>query len=262
MKLTHNPVHAAFTIALFVLAGNAYAVLTLSGPEEGTFITNPNQITYNLSGKPLKTSPLPFVTLTGDNFPGQSTRYLSGSTITQTIAPALPNNSNITATLNDNNIISKKSYRTVFPYYISDKVQSDSMAAMYLGFPAGNCTNFAARAFVAGPSFVPAPGGGLWRGAAKQWYANASAAGWKVSSSATAGQVGSVIVWDSSVDVTGHVGIVTNIVSVGGGVLEYTYAEENYPIGSKPAWHTLRSNAMSRDTKRAFIGFVLPQRSN
>lgn len=255
-------VNIIIAIASIGAAGNANAVLSLTAPADGTFLTSPDQIVYKVTGTPLKKSPMPFIVLSGANFPGQSVRYVSGTSITQTIAPSLPNNSIVTALLNDGGSISKKTYRTVFPYLISSQLQTDSMKSAYLGFPAGNCTNFAARAFVAGPSYSPAPGGGLWRGNAKQWYANASAAGWSVSSRTTAGQVGSVIVWDSTVDSTGHVGIITDIKATGSGALEYTYAEENYPVGSKPTWRVIQSTSMARDSKRAFIGFVNPQRAN
>jgi surface antigen len=137
----------------------------------------------------------------------------------------------------------------------------------YKGFPAGYCTNYAARVF---DSFAPSPKQN-WRGSAEQWIVAAGNAGWRTSADQNAAREGAIAVWDGGG--FGHVAIVKGIEKdASGGVLTIDVSEMNWGRFTDAAnsvtenfgkvnSRRIATTGLSRsDGSYRFLGFIFPER--
>ena len=246
---------------------NANAALTLHSPLEGIFLKNPTEITYQAKG--LQFSTAASITLSAPNYAQTAWWYkYNGGLLRQVLTTPPPNNTWVTATLRDGPATSSRRYRTAFPWTIPSSIGVAAASSQYASFPKGYCTNFASRAFHAGPSinvsYIP------WSGNAKDWIVNADRAGWRTTSSTTEGAIGAVAVWRGGG--FGHVGVVVDMNRTAvAGEIEYTINEMNWgalidPVNAitknfgKVSSLKLKSSSMGRSAAYPFVGFVLPQR--
>ena len=251
--------------ALVTLACASEAA-SLASPVEGTFLKNPSSVTYTSTG--VRVSTTASLSLTAPNYSqvGWWYSYL-GSRFVQNLTTPLPVNTWVTATFVDGPQVSTRRYFTAFEWTVPSAIASSAASSRYVSFPPGYCTNYASRAFHSGPSikasYVP------WSGNAKEWLANASAAGWRTTTSKTGAQIGAVIVWSGGS--FGHVGVVVDMNKTSTGEIEYTINEMNWGpmVDAANAITTnfgkvtqikLKSSAPNRSDGYPFSGFVLPQR--
>lgn len=258
--------HRVFVMAIAMLVATTPEAATLATPADGTFLKNPSSVTYTSSG--VRASTIASVKLTAPNYSEVGWWYsYYGSSFVQNLNRPLPVNTWVTATFVDGPQVSTRRYWTAFKWTVPSAIASSAASSWYVTFPPGYCTNYASRAFHAGPSilasYVP------WSGNAKDWLANASAAGWRTTTSKTSGQIGAAIVWSGGS--FGHVGIVVDMNRTATGDIEYTINEMNW--GSlidasnaitenfrKVTPVKLRSSGLDRSAAYPFVGFVLPQR--
>ncbi len=122
---------------------------------------------------------------------------------------------------------------------------------VYKGFPAGNCTYYAAQKF---DSVSPAPKLN-WHGNASAWLQNALSAGWRVSASAYDARPQSIIVWNDGG--YGHVGWVEQVSN--GRIL---VSEMNWTgFGqSSSTWLPLSNLTRGRYGQYRFVGYIFPTR--
>jgi surface antigen len=240
---------------------------TLATPAEGAFLKDPSSVTYTSTGA--RFSNTASIQLSAPNYSQVGWWYsYYGSRFVQRLNSPPPVNTWVTATFRDGPLISSRRYFTAFKWEVPSEIKSPAASTWYLGFPPGYCTNFASRAFHAGPgilaSYVP------WSGNAKDWIGNASAAGWQTSTSKTGAQIGAVVVWSGGS--FGHVGVVVDMSRTSTpGEIEILVAEMNWgPVldatnmitsnFGKVTTVKLKSSALDRSANYKFLGFVLPQR--
>lgn len=199
-----SAIHRPIVLALATLVAYASEAATLASPADDTFLKNPSSVTYTSTG--VRASTTASVSLTAPNYSQVGWWYsYYGSTFVQNLTSPPPVNTWVTATFVDGPQISTRRYWTAFKWTVPSAIASSAASSWYVSFPPGYCTNYASRAFHAGPSikasYVP------WSGNAKNWLLNASAAGWRTTTSKTGGQIGAVIVWGGGS--FGHVGVVS-----------------------------------------------------
>lgn len=119
----------------------------------------------------------------------------------------------------------------------------------YKGFPAGNCTNYAAQKF---DSVAPAPKIN-WRGNAAQWFQNARNARWRVSANAYDARAQSIIVWSDGG--YGHVGWVERVQN--GKILVSEMNWTGFGVVNS-TWLPLSNLNRGRTSQYKFVGYVFP----
>ena len=123
----------------------------------------------------------------------------------------------------------------------------------------GQCTTHAARRF---DSVAPEPGVN-WRGNAKYWYENASAAGWQVARDRHAAEAGAIAVWDGN---AGHVAFVEAVTDAGIYVSEMNWSLRSCAWSTRfrtSAWGRVDYAFLTWDEVRLrlyapFIGYIYP----